>query len=105
MPSDPRTKNRHRFSSAIEEAQAQLLEYRDWFEDRGNRQLLQQSLGMKIYRPQLGVVIGTSAEFRTAFDRQKLVSRYPNIEVMTYDDILTHAQRRLALVKSAQREK
>ncbi len=93
--------NRERFSALVDEARSQLLEYRDWFEDAHNRATIKDRFGMEIYRPRLGVVIGSSAEFESSFQRQKLASRYPDIEVATYDDILAHAHRRLALVKSA----
>ena len=93
--------NRERFSALVDEARSQLLEYRDWFEDAHNRATIKDRFGMEIYRPRLGVVIGSSAEFESSFQRQKLASRYPDIEVATYDDILAHARRRLALVKSA----
>jgi hypothetical protein len=96
-----RQKNRDRFSVAVAEARAQLLEYRDWFEERGNRERLKERLGIEIYRPHLGVVIGSSSEFRDAFDRQKLLATVPDIEIVTYDDIVASAQRRLALIRSA----
>jgi hypothetical protein len=90
--------NRYRFTSAVEEARAQLLEYQDWFENRENREKLMDKLGMEVYRPRLGVIIGTSREFRSFIERQKLASRYPDIEVVTYDDIIRHAKRRMLLI-------
>jgi len=44
-------KNRERFSALVEEARAQLLEYRDWFEDAGHRRKIRDRFGMEIYRP------------------------------------------------------
>jgi hypothetical protein len=93
--------NRDRFAISVEEARAQLLEYRDWFEDPHNRAKLKAKLGMEIFRPRMGVIIGTSQDFRTVVKRQKIAARYPDIEVVTYDDIVKYAQRRLFLVKSA----
>ena len=93
--------NRNRFASAVDEARAQLLEYKDWFEDSNNRTKLKDRFGMEVYRPRIGVVIGTNQDFRSTFDRQKLNSRYPDIEVVTYDDILENAQRRMFLIKQA----
>ncbi len=98
-----REKNRDRFSVAVTEARAQLLEYRDWFEERGNRERLKEHLGIEIYRPHLGVVIGSSMEFRNAFDRQKLMATIHDVEIVTYDDIMASAQRRLALIRSGLR--
>jgi hypothetical protein len=98
-----RQRNRDRFSAAVMEAQAQLLEYRDWFEERANRERLKKKLGMEIYRPHLGVIIGSSSEFCGAFDRQKLMASVREVEILTYDDIVADAQKRLALVRSARR--
>ncbi len=96
-----RQKNRDRFTAAVTEARAQLLEYRDWFEERNNRERLKERLGIEIYRPHLGMVIGSSSEFRDAFDRQKLVATMDDVDIVTYDDIVNSAERRMALIKSA----
>lgn len=95
--------NRVRFSSAVEEARAQLLTYRDWFENSANRAQLKDRFGMEIFRPRLGVIMGTSHELELGTDRQELASRQADVEVVTYDDVLKHAERRLLLVKSALR--
>jgi len=36
-------------------------------------------------------------------DRQKLAGREPDVEIGTYDDIVASAQKRLMLIKSAER--
>ena len=87
--------NRVRFAGAVMEARAQLLEYRDWFENKGHRERLVGRLGMEVFRPRLGVIIGRSSDFRCALDRQKLNSLTPDVEVLTYDDVLAFAKRRL----------
>lgn len=97
------TKNRIRFSSAVEKARAQLLLYRDWFENKRNRQQIQERFGVEIYRPRIGVLIGRRTEFKSEFERQLLASRIPDVEVYTYDDIVTYAERRLLLIRSALR--
>lgn len=88
-------KNRERFSGAIMEARAQLLEYRDWFDDKHHREKLKDKVGMAIYRPQLSVIIGRSSEFRDGLNRQKLRDRHPDLDVVTYDDLLGYARKRL----------
>lgn len=94
-------KNRERFSALVQEARSQLLEYRDWFDDPTNRERMKTEHGVEVYRPRLGVVIGSSKDFSSSLQRQKLASRSPDIELVTYDDILIHARRRLSLVRSA----
>lgn len=98
-----RKKNRDRLSSHVAEARAQLLEYRDWFSDPQHRRSLESKLGMTVYAPRLGLVVGSSTAFKDEFDRQRLLSREPDLDLFTYDDLLNAAQRRLALIASAGR--
>lgn len=90
-----RKHNRDRFSDAIMDARAQLVKYRDHFEEIGNSDQIRSRLGMSIYRPRLGVIVGRSAEFVNEVDRQRLASGANDIEVVTYDDMLRFAKRRL----------
>lgn len=94
-----RQRNRDRFAEAVMEARAQLLRYRDWFESAENRQRLVPQFGMEVFRPRLAVVIGRSADFVDAIDRQRLASDNPDIEVVTYDDMLRYAKRRSVLLE------
>lgn len=89
-----RQANRERFSSAVLEARAQLLRYREWFRSEPNRRSLSEVVGMEIYEPHLMVIIGRSAEFQDAIDRQRLNADLCDVEVVTYDDIVTFARRR-----------
>jgi hypothetical protein len=89
-----RQRNRDRFADAVMEARAQLLEYRDWFDQPANRLKLKTKLGMEIYRPRLMAVIGRKAEFSNELERQKLRDRNSDIEIVTYDDIAAYARER-----------
>ena len=82
------------------EARAQLLTYRRYFEEASNRQKARDILGMEIYHPRLAVIIGRSTEFLSPLQRQMIVSDIADIEVVTYDDILTYAKRRRAFIES-----
>jgi len=95
-----RQENRDRFADAVMEARSQLLEYRDWFEVKGNREKLVGKVSMEIFRPRLAVVIGRSADFQCAIDRQKLAARTSDIDVVTYDDIVACARRRMVSIGS-----
>lgn len=94
-----RQDNRIRFASAIQEARAQLLAYRNWFRDRNNRESLVNKVGMEVYEPHLAVVIGRGSSFLSPIDRQELQSSCADIEIVTYDDIVTHAARRRLLME------
>lgn len=93
-----RQTNRERFASAVMEARAQLLRYRDWFRARENRHSLTSIIGFEIYEPRLAVIIGRSSEFEDSFDRQRLAAGNPEIEVVTYDDLITYARQRRVLL-------
>jgi len=74
------------------------MRYRDWFRDTANRKMLAKLVGMEIYEPDLVVIIGRASEFRDELDRQRLRSDNPDIEVVTYDDIVRYASRRRLII-------
>jgi hypothetical protein len=88
--------NRKRFSSAVQEAVAQLRTYRDYFDDRSRREEIQRRYGIRAYRPRMAVVIGRLTamdpiEYRRIADGQK------EVRIMTYDDLLKRARRFLVV--------
>jgi anti-anti-sigma factor len=88
--------NRKRFSSAIQDAIAQLRTYRDYFEDRTRRDEVQRRYGIKAFRPRMAVVIGRMSsidpiEYRRIIDGQR------EVKVITYDELLTKAKRFLVV--------
>ena len=93
-----RQENRDRFTSCVMEARSQLLRYRDWFSDHNNRSQLERHVGMSIYQPQLITIIGRSREFFDDVDRQRLASDQQDMQVVTYDDIVALARRRMMII-------
>src|ERR1017187_2245816 len=90
------TANRRRFSGAVHAAVAQLRTYRDYFEDRRNREAIFLRYGIKAYRPRMSVVIGRvpsldPVEYRRIADDQK------EVRIVTYDDLLARAKRFLVV--------
>lgn len=92
-------RNRIRFSDAIMEARAQLLEYRDWFDIEQNRRSMINIFGMEVFKPKIMVIIGRSSEFGTGIRRAKLADRVPDLDVLTYDDILQFARQRKLIIQ------
>lgn len=86
--------NRVRFANLVMEARSQLLEYKDWFDLPENREIVRRHVGMEIYRPRMMVIVGRRDAFRDGIERAKLSDHHPDLEIVTYDDILTHARRR-----------
>jgi len=98
------TKNRRSISAPLQEAKSQLLRYRDWFDDSHNRAKIKERFGMEIYRPRIGVVIGRRSEFENEFERQQIAYDNSQIEIVTYDDVLEFAKRRILLIQRANRD-
>jgi hypothetical protein len=96
-------KNRRRLAAPVMEARTQLLRYRDWFEDPHNRAKLKDRVGIEVFRPRISVVIGRRSEFASELERQRIAADHPDLELVTYDDILEFAKRRLLLVHRAGR--
>jgi electron transfer flavoprotein alpha/beta subunit len=84
--------NRNRFAQAVMEARAQLLTYRKWFEESEHRDRLNRVIGMPIYQPRLAVIIGRTSDFYDGFQRQSLSFDTPDVEVVTYDDMIAFAE-------------
>jgi hypothetical protein len=90
--------NRERFADAVMEARAQLWKYQRWFDDKSHREDLVANVGMEVYWPRLAVIIGRASDFQPPVERQELAAMTPEIEVVTYDDILAFARNRLAII-------
>lgn len=86
-------RSRDRLSSCFYEARSQLLRYRDCFRQEENREKLAQLLGLEIYEPLLAVIIGRSGAFDSDAERQTLRADNPDVEIATWDDILTYGRR------------
>jgi hypothetical protein len=93
-----RQENRERFADAVMEARAQLWKYQRWFDDKSHREALVARVGMEVYWPRLAVVIGRASDLRPARERQELAAMTPEIDVVTYDDILAFARNRLVVI-------
>lgn len=86
-------RNRLRFKDAVREAIAQLETYRDWFEDPRHRDAFAKEYGLKVFRPQIVVVIGRRRSFADDIERIRLESRLPRwVGLRTYDDVLESAR-------------
>jgi len=84
-----RQKNRIRFSDAVREGIAQLSYYRDWFEDKNNREKFQNRYGLRAYRPRVVLIIGRQASYYDDIERLRLESELPNwLRLITYDRLL-----------------
>lgn len=86
------TPNREGFLQNVMSARDQLLEYRTYFASKGTSEYAREVFGCDIYLPKIAVLIGRSSYFSTPYERRKIESRVPDIEVITYDDIYERAK-------------
>lgn len=87
-------KDRLRFSAQVMEAKAQLREYSNYFDERSNRQTVEQKYGLRAWRPNMITVIGRRREI-DSIERKKIELDLPNLRVLTYDEILDRAKRQM----------
>ena len=87
-------KNRPRFSAAVTDAIAQLREYREFFEDEENRQIVLDKHGLHAFRPRLFVIIGRRGQI-APITRRRIEGDFSNFEIFTYDDIIIRMKEKL----------
>lgn len=89
-----RQKNRTRFRSAVMDSVAQLEAYRNWFDDRGNREDFRDRYGIASYRPRVVIIVGRRQSYFDEVEQIRLVSQLPAwVELKTYDDVLDQVER------------
>jgi cold shock CspA family protein len=86
--------NRRRLSATVMEACAQLREYRDYFEEKRNRDAIEEEYGLKFFRPKMIVIVGKRGAYSPA-ELRKAESDIPQLTLITYDDLLERARSRL----------
>ena len=84
-------KNRERFSSNVHEVVAQLREYGNYFDDRGNRELIKSRYGINCYKPRLIAVIG-SRHGIDDYSFRNAEGDFSSVKIRTFDDLVTEAQ-------------
>jgi hypothetical protein len=87
--------NRLSLSYALSEAAAQLREYSAFFDERPFAKYVQEKYGFKCHKPKLVVIIGRDPSRYTEDQRRRALTAYPNLEVVTYDNLLRSAKEML----------
>jgi hypothetical protein len=101
-----RNGTRSRFRSVVSEAVAQLSEYRRYFESMRHRQMFYATYGLRAYYPKMILVIGRRNHFKSDIARQELRALLPkDLELWTYDDLLSRARRYSSCVTPENRNK
>jgi hypothetical protein len=89
--------DRVRMSAALSEAVAQLREYGAFFDDRRAAAQIEHRLGIRCYRPKLTVIIGRDPSRFSPEEQRRALTAHPDLQVVTYDDLLRAARTRLLL--------
>jgi hypothetical protein len=98
LPSEPvfvGSGDRPRLSHAIAQAASQLRQYATWFDDRKVAKAVEDQYGFRCYRPRQVVIIGRDPRGYSDVQRDAARSAYPDLEIVTYDQILNAARSRL----------
>lgn len=91
-------KKRMRFSAAVLEASAQLREYREFFNEEKNRRKIQEDHGLLAFKPKMFVIIGRRGDVNP-IDVRKIESDFPNLNLRTYDDVITRTKAKVEAMK------
>jgi hypothetical protein len=97
-------KDRRGLSGAVNVALSQLRTYRDFFDDDRNRREFHSRYGLNVFRPKIAVIIGRSPDPDQMPDLIRARRFFSDAEVVTYDDIIKKARRRV-LTTSLSRSK
>jgi hypothetical protein len=88
---------RPRLSQAIAEAASQLRQYSRWFDDRKVAKAVEEQYGFRCFKPRQVVIIGRDPREFSETQREAARSAYPDLEIVTYDKLLSAAKSRLLL--------
>lgn len=91
-------KKRMRFSAAVLEACAQLREYSEFFNEEKNRRKIQEDYGLLAFKPRMFVIIGRRGDVNP-IDVRKIESDVPNLNLLTYDDVITRTKAKVEAMK------
>ncbi|MBI3815601.1 MAG: DUF4263 domain-containing protein [Nitrospinae bacterium] len=81
-----------KFSAQIDAGIHQALNYSDFMENDLNRLELERRTGIKLFRPKILMIGGRNDYIIDPIEMRKLLSRYHNIEIKSYEDIYSFAQ-------------
>lgn len=90
--------DRRHFSSNIEEALAQVSEYREYFNENRNREEVEKKYNIKILKPNVLVLIGDSTNVDTE-ELIKIKDRRKDGEVITFKEIISQMKALLSIVQ------
>lgn len=100
LPSEPilvGRPDRAQLAAGLAQAVAQLREYSAYFDDRKAAETIEARIGLRCYKPKLTVIIGRDPRQFTPEQRRRALTAYPDLRVVTYDELIRAVQRRLLM--------
>ncbi|MCB2230938.1 DUF4263 domain-containing protein [bacterium] len=87
-------KNRYRYSAAVLEGIAQLVEYQRYFDEDRHRKAIENRYGLRAYRPRMFLILGRAPRI-DPIALKKISAASSDAIVKTYDDLLRKMKRKL----------
>ena len=91
------SQSRATLAASLHEAAAQLREYQAYFDDRILAQRIEERLGISCYKPRMVVIVGRDPRRYTAEQQRRALTAYPDLQIVTYDQLLRVARERLLI--------
>jgi len=90
-------KDRATLAAGIHEVAAQLREYAAYFEEEKHRKWVFEKFGLRVYKPKLIAVVGRDIRQMAEPEIRRAMTAYNDVHVMTFDQLIRHAQSRLLI--------
>jgi hypothetical protein len=90
-------KDRATLASALHEVAAQLREYAAYFEQEKYRRMVYEKYGLRLYKPRLIAIVGRDMRQMAKAEFRRALTQYDNLQLMTFDELLRHAKRRMLI--------
>lgn len=90
-------RDRATLAAATHEVAAQLREYAAYFEEEKHRKFVRDKYGLRLYKPRLIAIVGRDIRQMTDPQIRRAMTAYNDVQVMTFDQLVRHAQSRMLL--------
>ena len=90
-------RDRKDFSQAVHQLHAQLREYSSYFDEDKYYNRIKEKYGLKLHRPKLIGVIGQHYEPGDEKQIRRVMTQYPNFDVVPFNKLIQFAKRHILL--------
>jgi len=90
-------KDRATLAAGLHAVAAQLREYTAYFEQEKHQRFVKEKYGLRFYRPRMIAIVGRDMKQMTESQIRRAMTVYPDLQFMTFDELLKHAQNRMLI--------